>query len=72
MLGIPLGNILTKMTKEEISSIQKWIKLIFYSAIVLAILFVFLGNDAILFTLLFIAIVTSRSLFFSSKKSKKK
>jgi len=61
-LGIPIGNFLAKVTKEELKSGRKWFKLI--------ILFCFLAgfwglisqNDVLMFTMFFIAIVTSRSL----------
>ena len=61
-LGIPIGNFLAKITKEELKSGQKWFKLIVLLALIGAIIFLVLGNDIILFSLLFIAIVTSRCL----------
>ena len=61
-LGIPIGNFLAKVTKEELKSGKKWFKLI--------ILICFFGgfwglisqNDVLMFTMFFIAIVTSQSL----------
>jgi MFS family permease len=62
VLGIPLGNFLAKITKEELKSGRKWFKLLIILSFIGAIVFLILGNDALLFTFLFIAIVTSRSL----------
>ena len=58
-LGIPIGKILAKMTKEELKIGKKWFKLMILLGAILAVIF---RNDAILFSLLFIAIVTSMSL----------
>lgn len=60
--GIPIGNILAKMTKEELKSGKKWFKLIIILSLIGAIIFLIFRNDALLFIFLFIAIVTSRSL----------
>ncbi|MEK6913203.1 MAG: hypothetical protein AABW47_00850 [Nanoarchaeota archaeon] len=62
VLGIPIGNVLAKMTKEELKSGKKWFKLLIMLSLIGALVFLILGNDALLFTFLFIAIVTSRSL----------
>ncbi len=61
-LGIPIGDWLAKITKEELRSGQIWFKILIILSLIGAIIFLFLGNDAVLFTLLFIAIVASRSL----------
>ncbi len=61
-LGIPIGNLLAKLTKEELKSGQRWFKLIIALSLIGAIVFLILGNDVLLFSLLFIAIVTSRCL----------
>ena len=61
-LGIPMGNFLAKLTKEELKSGQKWFKLIVVLSLLGAIVFLVLENDIILFSLLFIAVVTSRCL----------
>lgn len=61
-LGIPLGNLLARITKEELKSGQKWFKIIILVCLAGAILSLILGEDSILFFLLFVAIVTSRSL----------
>ncbi|MBU2104665.1 MAG: hypothetical protein KKF67_02740 [Nanoarchaeota archaeon] len=62
VLGIPLGNFLAKMTKEELKSGQRWFKLIIIFSFIGAIIFLILREDTLLFTMLFIAVVTSRSL----------
>jgi hypothetical protein len=61
-LGIPLGNLLAKATKDEIKAGKKWFKLIILFSLIGAVVFLFLGNDPLLFGFLFIAIVTSRSV----------
>ncbi len=62
ILGIPIGNLLAKMTKEELKSGKKYFKSIILLSLIGAVVFLILGNDALLFSLLFIAIVTSRSI----------
>ncbi|MCK9596013.1 hypothetical protein M0R19_02425 [Candidatus Pacearchaeota archaeon] len=62
LLGIPIGNILAKMTKEELKPGRIWFKTILILSSIGAIIFLVLKNDALLFILLFIAVVTSRSL----------
>lgn len=62
ILGIPLGNLLAKLTKEELKSGQKWFRIIIILSLIGAIISLILGNDALLFSFLFIAMVTSRSL----------
>lgn len=61
-LGIPIGNLLAKATKEELKSGKKYFKILIIASLVGALVFLILGNDILLFSLLFIAIVTSRSL----------
>jgi len=61
-LGIPIGNFLAKMTKEELKGGKFWFKTIIITSLIGAIVGIILGNDTLLFALLFIAIVTSRSL----------
>lgn len=62
ILGIPIGNLLAKITKEELHSGKKYFRLLITLSLIGAVVFLILGNDALLFGLLFIAIVTSRSL----------
>jgi hypothetical protein len=61
-LGFLIGNLLAKVTKEELHSGKKYFKILILVSLVGAVVFLILGNDALLFGLLFIAIVTSRSL----------
>ena len=62
ILGFPIGNYLAKITKEELKDGQLWFKALIILSLVGAIISLFLGNDVLLFTFLFISIVTSRSL----------
>lgn len=71
-LGIPIGNYLAKLTHEELKSGRKWFKLIVVVSVLGAILALVLEDDVLLFSLLFIAIVTSMSLKFRNKNSKKR
>jgi len=61
-LGIPIGNFLAKKTKEELKSGQKWFKLIILSSLIGGIVGLVLGEDALIFSFFFIAVVTSQSL----------
>jgi hypothetical protein len=61
-LGIPIGNILAKVTKEELKSGKKYFKILILASLIGAIVFLIIGNDTLLFSFLFIAIVVSRSL----------
>jgi len=67
-LGIPIGDYLARITKEELGSGRKWFKLIIISCFIGVLLGLIFGNDVLLFTLLFIAVVTSRSLGLRQKK----
>lgn len=62
ILGIPIGNMLAKATKEELKQGKRYFKYLITLSLIGAIVFLILGNDAILFGLLFISVVTSRSL----------
>lgn len=62
LLGIPIGNFLARQTKEELKDGKKWFKLIIVVSLVGGAIGLFIRNDAILFSLFFIAIVTSKSL----------
>jgi len=61
-LGIPIGNFLAKLTKEELKDGQIWFRVIIFLGIGLGLYGLAIGNDVLLFTGLFISIVTSRSL----------
>jgi uncharacterized membrane protein YfcA len=69
VLGIPIGVILAKFTKEELKEGKFWFKLIIISSLIGAILGLIFRNDVLLFSLLFIAVVTSMSL--KNKKREK-
>ncbi len=60
--GIPIGNILAKITKEELRSGRKWFKLIVLVSLIFGVVGLLIRNDILMFSLFFIAIVTSRSL----------
>jgi len=62
VLGIPIGNYLAKLTKEELKSGQIWFKLIIILCVIGSVLALIFRDDILLFSLLFIAVVTSRSL----------
>ncbi len=62
ILGFPVGSLLARATKEELKQGRKWFKLLINLSLIGAIISLILGYDALLFGLLFIAIVTSRSL----------
>lgn len=61
-IGFPIGNYLAKNTKEELKTGQKWFKLIIIVSLVGGFAGLVIGNDVIMFSLFFIAVVTSRSL----------
>jgi len=62
ILGIPVGNFLAKITKEELKSGRKWFILLVWIGLILGVFGLIVGNDILLFTGFFIAIVTSRSI----------
>ncbi|MBI4116405.1 hypothetical protein HY449_01535 [Candidatus Pacearchaeota archaeon] len=62
LLGFPIGTFLAKTTKEELKAYQKWFKLAILISAVGSLVSVILRNDVLLFTFLFIIIVTSGSL----------
>jgi len=62
ILGIPIGNFLAKQTKEELKEGKKWFKLLITLSLIGGFIGLIIGNDILLFTFFFIAIVTSRSV----------
>lgn len=62
LLGIPIGNLLAKWTKEELKSGQVWFKAIVWASLLGVFVSFIVGNDVFLFGFAFISIVTSRSL----------
>ena len=62
LLGIPLGIILAKQTKEELKEGQKWFKIIIIVGLIGGFISLLIQNDALMFSFFFIAIVTSQSI----------
>ena len=62
IIGWPIGNYLASKTPEELKDGQKWFKLITLIASLGAIVSLFIRNDYLLFSFLFMIVVTSRSL----------
>ena len=62
VLGFPIGSYLAKQTKEELKSGQKWFKLIIIVGLIGGAVGLIIGNDVLLFSFFFIAVVTSRGL----------
>ena len=67
-LGIPIGNLLAKVTKEELASGKRWFKILIEISLFSAVVCLIFRRDDLMFALLFIAIVTSRSLILGNKK----
>ncbi|HTY43928.1 MAG TPA: hypothetical protein VMC80_01675 [Patescibacteria group bacterium] len=61
-LGFPIGMLLARMTKEELRKGKKWFRVIILLSLAGGILGLIFGDDALMFSSLFIAIVTSMSL----------
>ena len=62
ILGIPIGNILAKYTKEELKDGRKWFNLLIFIGLIGGLVGAIIQNDSLMFSFLFIAIVSSRSL----------
>jgi len=62
LLGFPLGSYLARQTKEELASGQKWFKLIIILSLIGGFVGLIIRDDVLMFSLFFIAVVTSRSL----------
>ena len=62
ILGIPIGNLLAKYTKEELKDGKKWFNLLIFIGLIGGITGLIIRNDALMFSFLFIAVVSSRSL----------
>ena len=61
-LGIPIGNVLAKLTKDEKKAGKPWFKRIIIISLIIGLVGLLNGNDALMFSMFFISIVTSRSL----------
>ena len=62
LVGVPLGNLLARVTKEELKSGQKWFKLVVILSLLGGVVGLVLSDDVLMFSCFFIAVVTSRSL----------
>ena len=62
ILGIPIGNLLAGYTKEELKDGRKWFNLLIFIGLIGGITGLIIGNDSLMFSFLFIAVVSSRSL----------
>ena len=61
-LGFPIGIFLAKKTKEELKPGKRWFGIIVIVSLVGGVIGLILGNDILMFSFFFMAIVTSRSL----------
>lgn len=57
-----IGNLLAKFTKDELKTGQGWFRIIVIVGLIGGVIGLIIGNDILMFTMFFIAIVTSRSL----------
>jgi len=62
VLAFPIGDILAKKTKEELKQGRIWFKIIVYVGLVGGVVGMFIGNDVLMFSFFFMALITSRSL----------
>ena len=62
VLGVPIGNLLVRMAKDEQKQGRFWFLLITIAGLIGGFVGLIIGNDVLLFTFFFIAIVASRSL----------
>lgn len=62
ILGIPIGNFLAKVTSEELKPGKKWFKLIIVLSLIGGFTGLVIRDDVIMFSLFFVAVVTSQSL----------
>jgi len=67
--GIPLGFLIAYLTRDELVVGRPWFQFIIFLSIMLILLFVFLKDFTIVYTLFFIFIVTSISLIKSYDKN---
>ena len=62
ILGFPIGELLARATKEELNQGRKYFVFLVWIGLIGGMVGLILGNDILLFSMFFIAIVTSRSL----------
>lgn len=69
-LGIPIGDFLAKQTKEELDYGKTYFIVLIWISLIGGLIGLIIGYDVLLFTMFFIAIVTSRSLVGRRKRKK--
>ncbi len=62
ILGIPIGMLISRWTKEELHSGQRYFKFLVWIGLIGGIVGLVIGSDVLLFTMFFISVVTSESL----------
>ena len=67
-----IGNLLAKLTKEELKTGQGWFRRIIILSLTGAVISLIIKNDILLFTFLFITIITSKSIINKNKKIKER
>jgi len=70
LLAIPLGAYLRHVTGDEVINGRKYIKAIFYLSALFSVLFLILRKDYLVFTCLFILLVSYQSLTTNKRKRK--
>ena len=65
LLGIPIGYLVAWLCRDELVEGRNWFKVIIFVAILIGIVMAIIGEDVILWTMLFITIVTFVSLLKS-------
>jgi len=62
VLGIQIGNLLARYTKEELKDGRKWFNLLIFIGLIGGLVGAIIQNDSLMFSFLFIVVVSSRSL----------
>ncbi len=70
--GVFIGKVLAGFTKEELQEGQPYFKLLVIIGLVGGLIGLIIGNDVLLFTMFFIAIVSVQSVKKPKKKKSKK
>ncbi len=66
-LGYPVGAFLAKITKEELRAGRKWFRALIILCLLGGTVGLIIGDDILMFTFFFMAIVTSRSLLVKKR-----
>lgn len=72
ILGIPIGNLLASQTREELEDGKKYFIILTWMGLIGGFFGLVSRNDVLMYSMFFIAIVTSRSLVGKKKKVNKK